>query len=64
MFMIQNRQELENAIDALRGEVCRMCVSDDFDEIKSMCQYAKNCIDAICAYNLARHEDNGGQVGG
>lgn len=49
-----NRQKLEIEIDMLRGNINRMCVTDDDAELESMQQWAKRRIDRIYSYNHQR----------
>lgn len=49
-----NRQKLEIEIDMLRGNINRMCVTDDDAELESMQQWAKKRIDRIYSYNYQR----------
>ena len=49
-----NRQKLEIEIDMLRGNINRMCVTDDDAELESMQQWAKKRIDRIYLYNHQR----------
>lgn len=49
-----NRQELEIEIDMLKGNINRMCVTDDDAELESMQQWAKKRIDRIYSYNYQR----------
>ena len=49
-----NRQKLEIEIDMLRGNINRMCVTDDDAELESMQQWAKRRIDQIYLYNHQR----------
>lgn len=49
-----NRQKLEIEIDMLKGNINRMCVTDDDAELESMQQWAKKRIDRIYLYNHQR----------
>lgn len=49
-----NRQKLEIEIDMLRGNINRMCVTDDDVELESMQQWAKKRIDRIYLHNHQR----------
>ena len=49
-----NRQKLEIEIDMLRGNINRMCVTDDDAELESMQQWAKKRIDRIYLHNHQR----------
>ena len=49
-----NRQKLELEIDMLKGNINRMCVTDDDAELVSMQQWAKKRIDRIYSYNNQR----------
>lgn len=49
-----NRQKLEIEIDMLKGNINRMCVTDDDVELESMQQWAKKRIDRIYSYNYQR----------
>ena len=54
-----NRQELEIEIDMLRGNINRMCVTDDDAELTSMQQWAKKRIERIYLYNRQRLSEQG-----
>ena len=49
-----NRQKLEIEIDMLKGNINRMCVTDDDAELASMQQWAKKRIDRIYLHNHQR----------
>ena len=49
-----NRQKLEIEIDMLKGNINRMCVTDDDAELESMQQWAKKRIDRIYLHNHQR----------
>lgn len=49
-----NRQKLEIEIDMLKGNINRMCVTDDDAELESMQQWAKRRIDQIYLHNHQR----------
>jgi len=52
--MITNYNELDNEINMLKGNINRMCVSDDYEELERMYMYAKIRLDEIYDYNLSR----------
>jgi hypothetical protein len=52
--VIRNRNELLNEIDMLRGNINRMCVTDNKQELDKMLRYAKLRLDEIYDYNHYR----------
>lgn len=34
------KQEFQNEVDMLKGNICRICVSDSAEEIGNMCDFA------------------------
>ena len=50
----QERKELNNEIDMLKGNINRMCVTDDISELSKMYQVAQKRIDKIHSMNLDR----------
>ena len=50
----QERKELNNEIDMLKGNINRMCVTDDISELSKMYQIAQKRIDKIHSMNLDR----------
>lgn len=52
--MITNYNELDNEINMLKGNINRICVSDDYEELERMYMYAKIRLDEIYDYNLSR----------
>jgi hypothetical protein len=58
--MINNRKELSLEIDMLKGNINRMCLANDYEELEKMYTYAKIRLDAIYSYNyfeLKKEED-------
>lgn len=47
-FMMQNK-ELLNLADMIQGEINRMCVTDDINELYNMAMYARKNINKLCA---------------
>ena len=48
------RKEIDNQIDMLKGNINRMCVTDDVDELNSMYDYAKKRLEIILLANVER----------
>jgi len=59
------RKELNIEIDMLKGNINRMCVTKDKDELDSMLEYAQTRIFRIYEYNLQKllKEDTNGATG-
>lgn len=53
-MVIYNRKELTIEVDMLKGNINRMCVTDDPDELREMVYYARQRLDAIYTYNMTR----------
>lgn len=53
----KDRQKLQNIIDMLRGNINRMCVTNDKEELEEMRYYAKRKIDMIADINKKRLEE-------
>lgn len=49
-----DRRDLERDLDILQGNINRMCVTDDEQELISMQQWAKKRIDSIYLWNRQR----------
>lgn len=54
MYTTEERKELDMQIDMLNGNIYRMCVSDDVEEVKSMYEWAKKRIDEIAVITARR----------
>lgn len=54
MKRIKTKQELDIEIDMLKGNINRMCVTDDLSEMLDMYEYAQERIDKIYQYNKDR----------
>lgn len=52
--MIRNREEMLGEVDMLRGNINRICVSDDVEEISQMYHYALTRLEEIMKYNVRR----------
>lgn len=52
--MIESYNELTYEIDMLRGNINRICVTDNVEEIERMYKFAKLRLDEIYNYNLSR----------
>lgn len=53
-----DRRKLKNELDMLQGNINRMCVTDDEEELLSMQEWAKTRIDRIYSLNKQRLEEN------
>lgn len=53
-MVIRNREEMLGEIDMLRGNINRICVSDDVEEISQMYHYALTRLEEIMKYNVRR----------
>lgn len=51
---IRNREEMLSEVDMLRGNINRICVSDDVEEISQMYHYALTRLEEIMKYNVRR----------
>lgn len=51
---IRNREEMLGEVDMLRGNINRICVSDDVEEISQMYHYALTRLEEIMKYNVRR----------
>lgn len=49
-----DRKMLERELDLLRGNICRMCVTDDEIELINMQQWCKRRVDKIFSLNRDR----------
>ena len=54
--MIKNYQELTLEIDTLKGNINRMCVTDDIKELYKRYDYIKVNLKKIYQYNINRFE--------
>lgn len=52
-----DRRVLKNELDMLQGNINRMCVTDDEEELLSMQEWAKMRIDTIYSLNKQRLEE-------
>ncbi len=52
--MLKNYKELSGEIDMLQGNINRMCVTSDIEELQRMYKVAKKRIDEIYWYNEKR----------
>lgn len=48
------QNEFRNTVDMLQGNICRICVSNDTEEINEMCDFAISRILEIKKYRLNR----------
>ena len=53
-MIIRNREEMLGEIDMLRGNINRICVSDDVEEISQMYHFALTRLEEIMKYNVRR----------
>jgi len=51
---IKNQQQLRNETNMLDGNVSRMCLTDDKNELNSMFEWALHRLNEIYKYNLDR----------
>ncbi len=51
---IRNREEMLGEVDMLRGNINRICVSDDVEEISQMYHYALTRLEELMKYNVRR----------
>lgn len=49
--MVTNRNELVVQYEMLKGNINRMCVTDDIDELERIFIFAKNRLEEIYQYN-------------
>lgn len=52
--MIRNHEEMLGEVDMLRGNINRICVSDDVEEISQMYHFALTRLEEIMKYNVRR----------
>jgi hypothetical protein len=57
--MIENYKQLINEIEMLKGNINRMCITNDLEEIERMYYFAKYRIDEIYRYNFERINKEG-----
>lgn len=53
-MMIRNHEEMLGEVDMLRGNINRICVSDDVEEISQMYHFALTRLEEIMKYNVRR----------
>lgn len=53
-MIIRNREEMLGEVDMLRGNINRICVSDDVEEISQMYHFALTRLEEIMKYNVRR----------
>jgi len=53
-----DKKQLENELDMLHGNINRMCVTQDDEELIEMQQWAKRRIDQIYIYNRQRIKES------
>lgn len=51
---IRNREEMLGEVDMLRGNINRICVSDNVEEISQMYRYALMRLEELMKYNVRR----------
>lgn len=51
---IRNREEMLGEVDMLRGNINRICVSDNVEEISQMYNYALMRLEELMKYNVRR----------
>ena len=51
---IRNRKEMLGEVDMLRGNINRICVSDNVEEISQMYNYALMRLEELMKYNVRR----------
>lgn len=51
---IRNREEMLGEVDMLRGNINRICVSKDVEEISRMYHFALMRLEEIMKYNVRR----------
>lgn len=55
--MLKNYDDLSNEINMLKGNINRMCVTSETDELERMYDFAKRRLDEIYTYNKSRVEE-------
>lgn len=53
-MIIRNREEMLGEVDMLRGNINRICVSDNVEEISQMYHFALTRLEEIMKYNVRR----------
>lgn len=53
-MIIRNREEMLGEVDMLRGNINRICVSDNVEEISQMYHYALTRLEEVMKYNVRR----------
>lgn len=53
-MIIRNREEMLGEVDMLRGNINRICVSDNVEEISQMYHFALTRLEEIMKYNARR----------
>ncbi len=51
---IRNREEMLGEVDMLKGNINRICVSDNVEEISQMYHYALMRLEELMKYNVRR----------
>lgn len=51
---IRNREEMLGEVDMLRGNINRICVSDNVEEISQMYHHALMRLEELMKYNVRR----------
>lgn len=58
----EDLQKIQIEEDMLKGNINRMCITDDLNELESMAEYAKKRIDKILQINYGRLTEEDGLV--
>lgn len=53
-MIIKNREEMLGEVDMLRGNINRICVSNDVEEISKMYHFALMRLEEIMKYSVRR----------
>lgn len=53
-MIIRNREEMLGEVDMLRGNINRICVSNNVEEISQMYHYALTRLEEVMKYNVRR----------
>lgn len=53
-MIIRNREEMLGEVDMLRGNINRICVSNNIEEISQMYHYALTRLEEVMKYNVRR----------
>lgn len=54
---IHNKRELDNEIRMIQGNINRMCITDDEEELLSMYRYAQMRLTEIFLFNFLKLEE-------